>query len=165
MNRRSLFFILSVFLLFAPLINATTFISLPNISTSHYSSVALIIFSIGLLLFILVLLFLFEVFILKGNFLNGIAIFSLAMISFIFLIVSGSYTQISTSTAYSINSASGNYLINSTSVSSIPLSTNQLFGIIITAISIMDAILSLISLVTFIFIVREQRRKKKYADE
>jgi hypothetical protein len=165
MNRKSLFIILSIFLLFAPLINATTFISLPNTSTPHYSYVALIIFSIGLLLFMLVLLFLLQVFTLNGNFSNGIIIFSLAMISFIFLIVSGSYTQISTSTAYSINSTSGNYIINSTSVSSIPLSTNQLFSIIITAISIVDAILSLISLVTFIFIVREQKRKKKYADE
>ncbi len=155
-----LIFIISLSLSFS---NAS-FIVLPNISAPHYSYVALTIFSIGLILFVILLFLVFGIIFLKGNFTNGLIIFVLAMISLICLLLSGSYVETSSFTSYNVISPSGNYIVNSTSVSTTPIATNQIIAILIFSVSVVDAVLALISLLTFMFFQREKKRNEKYED-
>ncbi len=164
MNKKIPFLFIFIISLSLSFVNSS-FIVLPNISAPHYSYVALAIFSIGLILFVILMFLVFGIIFLKGNFTNGLIIFVLAMISLICLLLSGSYVETVSFTSYNVISPSGNYIVNNTSISTTPIATNQLFAILIFSISVVDAVLALISLLIFMFFQREKKRKEKYEDQ
>ena len=136
-------------------------ILLPELGQNEYSAGALILFSLGLLMFIFLILYTFtDIFKKAPNLkINMLFIFIIAMTTLALLIFSSFYqTQLSVP-QYHIVSGNNTTTITTQTLLSTPLATNPLFGPIITLLSLTTSLLGLV-LPAYYFI--ENSRRKKY---
>ena len=129
---------------------------------SKYAMAAIALFVIGMSLFVIMLLNTLSIINLsKESLVGGILNFCIAFGSMLCLIFSGSYTALVNAPSYHITSGTSTTVIGAATAMSIPLSTNPLFGPIITLFGIMAAVIGVISLFIFGFQLRDKRRKER----
>lgn len=139
-----------------------SFILLSSIGINRYSNSAILIFCIGLMLFVVLLLnILGQINLWRGTFIGGLANMVLGFGVVILLVFSGFYTETITSPVYTITARMQITTVAATSISTLPLASIPLLFAIIVLFSIVSAILGGIGLFFIIFLVEGNRKARK----
>ena len=132
------------------------------VEVPQYSSVAIILFAIGILLsFFIILKVLGLVKLWQGyGFVEGISSFAIGMTAVIFLLFSLFYTVQASAPQYTIEGV--NAIVQSTSISSVPLAKNSMFNLIAYIFIWIDIIISFVYIFIALIFLNRNRKEKKY---
>lgn len=142
--------------------SGTGFISVPSLTIPKYATTAIIMFALGILLFIFSIFNLFGIVKLPGGMPGGILSFTISFTAIILLLYSGFYQNSITSNSYHITQPGGTTdPVVTVGVASTPLASIPLIAAIIILFSIAGGVIGALKFYAIIFFVKEKRKKER----